>query len=282
MGREGTRPPITAEELEIVDDLDGKVFEELKKLIDMESGNRDPAYMAWATRRHWFWHYYKFPMPPLEARPPLGAPAVLWYQEERPWIVPGLELLKRQRYPMGWDEYVGSESVPKAAESEKLSALKKELKDALEAKAIREIEAQLQILEQEEEEAKLAEAAAKQKRQELAGKREEATSMEAQKAEIQAAAKKSGHQGFGIASVKSNSMNKGLDSSKWNKKRKQREISVEDDFLPLETKDRLQTTSPGPAQGSDAHSKPSEAATKRQVNDHGWKSKIRSWPIGSS
>jgi hypothetical protein len=236
MGQKETRPPITAEELKIVDDLDRKVFKELKMLIDKESGNRDPAYMAWATRRHWFWHYYEFPMPPLEARPPLRASAVLWYDEERPWIVPGLELLKRERYPMGWDEYVSSESVPKAAESEKLSALKKKLKDALEAKAIREIEAQLQILEQEEEEAKLAEAAAKQKRQELAWKREEAASMEAQKAEIHAAAKKAGEQGFGIASVKSNSMNKGLDSSKWNKEGKQPEISMEDDFLPLETK----------------------------------------------
>jgi hypothetical protein len=288
MGQKETRPPITAEELEIVDDLDRKVFEELKMLIDKESGDRDPAYMAWATRRHWFWHYYEFPMPAPEARPLPGDPVVPWYVEDKPWVMPGLESYKRERYPMGWDRYVysgiqpvrSSKSAPKTAESEELSALKKKLKAAEEAKAIRETAARLQALELEEEEAEQAEMALKQKRRELARKRTVAASMEAQKADIKAAANRSGQQGFGNTSPKSN---KGLDSSKWSKEVKQAKAvgSVVDDFPSLETKGPATTNPPWAPQGPVAQSESSEAAIKRQINAFGWKSEIRKRAVGS-
>src|SRR5271163_2726277 len=100
------RRPCTEEEDRIVYDLDMEAFEQLTESWDKLSLNRDPAYLAFSVRRHHYWHWYGEDVVFPEQRPLKGSPAKLWYDEQRPWHVPGLESHKRKWYPEGWDEYV--------------------------------------------------------------------------------------------------------------------------------------------------------------------------------
>jgi hypothetical protein len=204
------------EEDQIIYDLDLEAFEQLTASWNELSLNRDPAYLAFAVRRHHFLHWYGDRLDFPEPRPLEGSSVTLWYDEKRPWHVPGLEFRTRHWYPKGWDAYVdkgirpvrrstafyeaaetpgcGGSAGPQPSvpgmetESEELLAARKKLKQAEEAKEIREIQARLHTLEQEAQEAEHAEMAAKLGRLELERKRQEVAAMEAEKAEMQAAA----------------------------------------------------------------------------------------------
>jgi hypothetical protein len=235
----------------------------------------------------------------------------LWYDEKRPWHVPGLELLSRKWYPEGWDDYVnkgikpvrrstsltkvvetpgfGGSAGPQPAvpvtetESEQLLAAKQKLKAAEEAKEIRELEARHLALELEAQEAKTAKLAMKLKLQELERKREEAAAIEAAKAEIQAAAKKTGQHGFGNASTSKPSTNEGLNASIWNVEGKQSKtaISGKDEFPPLESKPASQEKPRVVTGGTTAPPATGETEAQRQQRIFGWTTTIEKKPVGS-
>jgi hypothetical protein len=301
--------PRTVEEDQIIEDLDVQAFRELTLSWDKLSLNRDPAYLAWAVRRHHFWQWYGegevFP----ESRPAKGSPVKRWYDEKRPWYVPGLELFKRIWYPEGWDDYVnkgikpvrrsipfanvadsvGREgsaapqpAVPVAATaSARLMDARQKLKAAEEAKEIREVEAKLRALEREEQEAKQTQLALQLKRQEFKRKRQEVAAIEAEKAEIQAAARKSGQHGFRKASTNRPSTNEGFGSPKWNRegKRSKTATSAPDEISPSERKPVSQAlTTPGVRT---APSTTGETQAQRQRRVFGWDSGTEKKPVGS-
>jgi hypothetical protein len=295
------RRPKGVEEDQIIYDLDLEAFEQLTASWNELSLNRDPAYLAFTVRRHHFLHWYGDKLDFPEPRPLEGSPVILWYDEKRPWHVPGLEFRTRHWYPKGWDAYVnkgirpvrrstafdkaagtpgrGGSAGPQPAvpgtetESEMLLAARKKLKQAEEAKAIREVQARLDALELEAQEAEHAEMAMKRRRQELERKRQEVAAMEAEKAEMQAAAKKTGQQGF---------RNAGLSGSKWNPDAKQPKTATSrEEFPPLEPKAASQDKLTPAPRGTTAPPATGESEVQRQRRLFGWVSTTEKKPIGS-
>jgi hypothetical protein len=149
------RPPVTGQDREVLHALDLEALEALREAYAQQSENRDPAYLAYAPRRMWFYNFYgagsdetqmiTFP----EVRPATGSTPRSYHDRAKPYWFPGLEDFERKDYPVGWDDYLEKgyvlvvamprTSAPDEEEtiSPALQAAEKRLKEAQEAQMLR-------------------------------------------------------------------------------------------------------------------------------------------------